>query len=553
MRTDFLSFVNVFNNRRILNLHIKFKIEKMKKITPLLLLLLILNANSQTTYNDSDFAQINDSFIISQANTGLQALDFVVTGTNFNWDYSTLSATTQQTITWDNPNNTGYKATWCAANGFVFTCNTEFNNAFNLANASFEGIEIQGNGLTNIVNHYNLNTSTLENKMLGGTINVGGVGVPLAVDYTSSDVVYQFPINYNDNYSNTGSYAIDLNGLGIPVSYSETIQRTNNVEGWGSLITPFGTFNDVLKMKTTVVRDVVVTTATETIPTTTTTIFYKWFDPNYGVPVLEVSGQDVAGQFVATSANYIDNQQCLSPVALFGFLPVVPEYDYTTNSATVSFINTSANYDQVEWDFGDGTILTDENPSHTFSCPGIQQVTLTVTNTFCNPAEIDMITLPINITDPDDAYTNSVTNNGSSLSADRITAGTTYQWLDCNNGNMPISGETNQIFTPTADGSYAVQLSTNGCVSVSDCIPFQSLSVSEVNLSESKITIYPNPTKGVINISNPNNIKIEDITLFNTMGQQVSKSLDLSPLDYGVYFLILKTEDGVVSEEIIKE
>lgn len=525
----------------------------MKKITPLLLLLTVLNAYSQTTYNSTDFAQINDSFIITQSNTGLQVLDFVVTGTNFNWDYSTLSATTQQTTTWDDPNNTGYKPTWCATNGYILTCNTEFNNAFNIANESFEGVEIQGNGLTNIVNHYNLNTTILENKMLGGTINVGGIGVPLAVDYTSSDVVYQFPINYNDNYSNTGSYAIDLNGLGIPISYSETIQRTNNVEGWGSLITPFGTFNDVLKMKTTVVRDIVITTATETIPITTTTIFFKWFDPHYGVPVLEVSGQEVTGQFVATSANYIDNQQCLSPIALFGFLPVVPEYDYTTNSATVSFINTSANYDQVEWDFGDGTIVTDENPSHTFSCPGSQQVTLTVTNTFCNPVETDMITLPVNITDPADAYTNFVTNNGTTLSADRTTAGTSYQWIDCNNGNMPISGETNQIYTPTADGSYAVELITNGCVSVSNCIDFQTLSVSDTHFIDSEISLYPNPTKGELHISNPRNIEIESITVYSAFGQLISKSLNLSQLNSGIYFLRLQTENRVISTRIIKQ
>lgn len=525
----------------------------MKHILTIFLLAITTTLWSQASYSSSDFAQVNDSYIISQANTGLQALDFVVTGINFNWNYSTLTPTTQQTSNWEDPNNAGYKLTWCATNGFVLNCNTQFNAAFNLANQSFDGIEIQGNGLTNIVNHYNLSASALENKMLGGTISVGGVGVPLAINYTSPDVVYQFPINYNDNYSNTGNYAIDLNSLGIPVSYAETIQRTNHVEGWGSLITPLGTFNDVLKMKTTIVRNIVVTTATQTIPTTTTTIIYKWLDPNYGIPVLEVSGQEISGQFVPTSANYIDNQLCLSPTALFSYFPVAPQYDYTTNSTSVSFINLSTNYDQVLWNFGDGITSTDINPSHTFTCPGVQQVTLTITNTFCNPAVTEMITLPVFISDPNDAFTTAVTNNGTSLSADRTTAGTTYQWLDCNNGNAPITGETNQVFTPSSNGSYAVQLTTNGCVSVSDCIPFQSLSVSDVNLTESKITIYPNPTKGIINISNPNNIKIEDITIFNTMGQQVSKLLDLSPLDSGTYFLIVKSLDEVISVKIIKE
>ncbi|MGB4848851.1 MAG: hypothetical protein WBP41_13080, partial [Saprospiraceae bacterium] len=52
-----------------------------------------------------------------------------------------------------------------------------------------------------------------------------------------------------------------------------------------------------------------------------------------------------------------------------------------------------------------------------------------------------------------------------------LSGNVTYQWLDCNNGNAIISGETNQSFTPLSSGSYAVALyPDNMCFDTSSCI-----------------------------------------------------------------------------------
>lgn len=64
----------------------------------------------------------------------------------------------------------------------------------------------------------------------------------------------------------------------------------------------------------------------------------------------------------------------------------------------------------------------------------------------------------------------SLTNSDSTLSV--AVAGVTYQWLDCNNGNSPIANETNQDFTPTSSGSYAVEVTANGCTVISNCFDF---------------------------------------------------------------------------------
>jgi hypothetical protein len=71
------------------------------------------------------------------------------------------------------------------------------------------------------------------------------------------------------------------------------------------------------------------------------------------------------------------------------------------------------------------------------------------------------------------APNNAVIQNGNTLAASM--GNLVYQWVDCDNGNAPISGATNQFFTPTATGNYAVEITVEDlCGSTtsvfSDCI-----------------------------------------------------------------------------------
>ena len=57
----------------------------------------------------------------------------------------------------------------------------------------------------------------------------------------------------------------------------------------------------------------------------------------------------------------------------------------------------------------------------------------------------------------------SITQNVYELTANNNLG--TYQWIDCDNGNQPIAGETNQTFTATENGNYAVII-TEGAVQI---------------------------------------------------------------------------------------
>ncbi len=55
-------------------------------------------------------------------------------------------------------------------------------------------------------------------------------------------------------------------------------------------------------------------------------------------------------------------------------------FTYVENGGTLSFTNGSSNANSYEWDFGDGTTSTEENPVHTYTSNGEFEVTLTATN-----------------------------------------------------------------------------------------------------------------------------------------------------------------------------
>jgi uncharacterized delta-60 repeat protein len=88
---------------------------------------------------------------------------------------------------------------------------------------------------------------------------------------------------------------------------------------------------------------------------------------------------------------------------------------------------------------------------------------------------------------------NGISQNGLTLSVDAI--GANYVWVDCNNAFAPITGETAQTFTATENGSYAVQISANGCEVVSECVEISTVSVGQITMSN--LIVYPNPSEGV--------------------------------------------------------
>ncbi len=87
----------------------------------------------------------------------------------------------------------------------------------------------------------------------------------------------------------------------------------------------------------------------------------------------------------------------------------------------------------------------------------------------------------------------TITNNITSLMANAANV-TSFQWIDCNNGNAIIPGAAAAGFVPAVNGSYAVIVSANGCSDTSICAIVDELGLAE-NAMEN-VLLYPNPVSG---------------------------------------------------------
>ena len=162
-----------------------------------------------------------------------------------------------------------------------------------------------------------------------------------------------------------------------------------------------------------------------------------------------------------------------------------------------------------------------------------------------------MVTLHLTITSLDTIVNR--TNNSFSANATAVT----YQWVNCENNYAPIPGETNQSFTPTSNGSYAVIVSQGGCSDTSNCHSVTALSTKQLHAYN--LRVYPNPTTGQVTVEN--NGSGFSLSVFNLLGQNLfyseinkgehSKKVNLSNLSPGVYMYTISHQGKLVLQDKI--
>jgi len=151
----------------------------------------------------------------------------------------------------------------------------------------------------------------------------------------------------------------------------------------------------------------------------------------------------------------------------------------------------------------------------------------------------------------------NLTQSGATLTANATPA--TYQWLACDAVFSPISGETNQSFTATADGNYAVIVTEGGCADTSACYLVTGVGL-ENRFDENGIKVYPNPANEYLTVEGckPGSIiKLHDIggkTLIQTTTLSNKQILyGLIDLSKGIYMLEVNNTERRQYFKVIKE
>lgn len=291
---------------------------------------------------------------------------------------------------------------------------------------------------------------------------------------------------------------------------------------------------------TTLCFDIIAADSNDTAPLIDTT-FLSWnaslaplgatFTPNY-IPMQRTTEGPREDNFkfcwtptleMASSLPYFftvraQDGRCPSPGTVTrGFSVMV----YNSNSAISH--TACKSYISPSGKLFDSTGIYIDTIASTFGCDSIITINLTV-NDFVDKA---------------------LTTSGATISANNTFA--RYQWLDCNNGFAPIAGETNQTFTPTINGSYAVRLVQDSCIDTSACVAVSTVGILE-NTFNSRLAIYPNPTSGKVSIACDEELKtahimVRDITGKVVYQQQYSRIKNIQ--------LNLEGESGIYLVELV--
>ncbi len=162
-----------------------------------------------------------------------------------------------------------------------------------------------------------------------------------------------------------------------------------------------------------------------------------------------------------------------------------------------------------------------------------------------------VVTLNLTITTVD----TSVTQTGTDLSANEMIA--TYQWLDCNNNYAEIPGATFRTYYVLANGTYAVEVTSFGCVDTSSCYTVIVTDVVE-NKINNVFSIYPNPATNQIEVVS-HNLDIKNISIIDVTGKIIlenkdsNQKINISNLSKGLYFIKIQSDKGESVQRFIKE
>lgn len=140
--------------------------------------------------------------------------------------------------------------------------------------------------------------------------------------------------------------------------------------------------------------------------------------------------------------------------------------------------------------------------------------------------------------------------DGATITA--LNSDASFRWLDCNNNFTAIEDEIGQSFTAINNGSYAVEVTQNGCVATSECVEITAIGVLESSRSNYKL--YPNPAIDYLTLEADKFVPGQSYLIYDQMGREVQSGqintrlfpISVQSLNKGVYMLRLEGEEHVV-------
>ncbi|MFM6982679.1 MAG: PKD domain-containing protein [Chitinophagaceae bacterium] len=209
-----------------------------------------------------------------------------------------------------------------------------------------------------------------------------------------------------------------------------------------------------------------------------------------------------------------------------------------------------------KWEFGDGFSSNLANPVHAYTNTGTSSYTVSLIASIaggCSDTFVKLVTINPLPTSCDFEIKRNYINGLKSFdfvpqpSNQKIT----YTWL-LGDGNKVISDDTGVSYVYSHFKKYCVTMiaaNETGCeCKQTKCVTINT-DIDDKEALNSKLSVYPNPSTGVFNISNTSELSIEQIQLFDVHGKSLRvihdnfNTVDLTTYAEGIYMLEL-TVDG---------
>jgi hypothetical protein len=272
--------------------------------TSLLCLYVVLQTalvQAQIEVSITDFPVKNDTVRFSLG-TDLD-LDYFSTGADYTWDFEDLNASGQQLL--------NHLATEDAdvliQNSFGITSPPTYRASYFIPATDLPFDQFGLFLPVNIENLYRFfrRTNTSLN-IIGLSLVIEGFGLSARSD--TIEVAYELPMTFGDSWQSVGYTKLDFS-VAFPAQFAQHRQRSSEVDGYGMLTTPYGTFeairvHHVINEIDSLLIDFGGGVTPIAIPITTHE--YEWWTNEQKGPLLKVVANEIAGNEVVTSVQFRD-------------------------------------------------------------------------------------------------------------------------------------------------------------------------------------------------------------------------------------------------------
>lgn len=251
----------------------------------------------------SDFAMANDTVRMSTATP--TTVDFTTTGANQTWDFSTLSPLGQELIHFPDMSSAGPLA------GFEFGpfSPPQYRADYYLPATDLPigtiGSLLPTIQIEDVFRYFNIDGSAITTVGLSISTSMGNI--PKKSD--TIETFYPIPLDFGDSYHSRGYTKMDFNPF-YDAIYLQHRDRNTTVDGYGTVITPFGTFQ-ALRIHHTIneVDSFYVNFSgfSQWIPIPVPTSHeYEWWAKDQKLPVMKIVTSALAGNETVTKITYRD-------------------------------------------------------------------------------------------------------------------------------------------------------------------------------------------------------------------------------------------------------